>query len=61
MPSVNQLIDAEDKVFCCQEYLTFEHLAHQKKWILTTWRKFEILLQFYLIIIIKIMNIRFKL
>lgn len=39
-PSLNEIIDAENKIYCCKDFLSIQHVPTQKKWILTSWRKF---------------------
>lgn len=42
MPTVNELLNANQMVYCTKEYTTIQHFANNSTWVCTSWGKFYI-------------------
>ena len=40
-PHYEDILFADGNIYLCKEFLTVQHLPNEKKWKLTSWRKFS--------------------
>ena len=42
LPTINEILDAEEMIYCASEFVTMQHFPSKKTWIVTSWGKFSI-------------------
>ena len=40
MPSMNALVDSEEKIYVASQYITIQHCKKEQKWVVESWGKF---------------------